>query len=76
MKLSTKQTGTSHNITQYQFICREKANTIHHAIVELFTQWIPKFGMEADIVKDDEVKDIHMKDKDLCITIGGDSTYL
>jgi len=38
--------------------------------------WIPKLGMEAELVKEEELRDSHMKDKDLCISIGGDSTYL
>jgi hypothetical protein len=45
-------------------------------MVDSFMNWLVKLGIDVELVKEDELKESKMKDKDLCISLGGDSSYL
>ena len=58
---------------------RENANYVHQTILDSLMKWIDVLGggkLMAEVVKDNDVTDEHMTDKDLCISIGGKIMYI
>jgi hypothetical protein len=54
------------NLSDY----REKANKIHHNVVECLEKWVNKLGINCSLKKECDISEADMIDSDLCISIG------
>ena len=67
-----KRTGKNFSPTFF----REHSTEQHHEVVEGFMTEARKYDMNPTLKKEVELEESDIQDKDLVVSIGGDSTYL